>query len=386
MKNNHIKYNIIFLLFVVFIMSCNNKSSVNHEKGTTENKIKVGLFNGTGASSTCILETFESLKIDTGISTNYISSFEITEGKLNDFDVIIFPGGSASKELNNLGEKAAAEVVNFVNSGKGAVGICAGGYLFSTTKDYPSLKLVSATEWDRKHYNKGRALVEFELTEKGLEIFSELRDKNCFMQYYDGPVFMPADSGRSGTLSYNEMAKYVTDIKIHKGYPSGITPGKTFLLNENIGKGRAIVISGHPESTPGMRWMVPRMVRWAANKPVIEYNEKWVQPEIYTHEILFYTDLVKKEKSLFWDLLSDNEDRKIEAMQNLWELHSRPAVRWNLGLLRDSSPRVRALASELLKLAEYSAALPDLRAAYSQESNKKTKIKMESSIFHLSNY
>ena len=374
---------IYFLIFIVFV-SCNyeNKESINQPN----NKIKVAIFNGSGASAVCIIETFESLKIDTGISAGFISASEITEGKLDGFDVIIFPGGSASKELNNLGDNAAEKVIEYVKSGHGAVGICAGGYLFSTTKDYPSLELVSATEWDRAHYDKGRALIEFEPTETGLEIFPELKDIQCFMQYYDGPVLMPADSGRSGTLQYNEMGRFVTDIKIHKHYPSGITPGKTFLLNENIEKGRAIVIAGHPESTPGMRWMVPRMARWAANKSIIEYNKKWIRPELYTHEILFYTDLVKQEKALFWDLLSDNSDTKIEAMQKLWELHSRPAVRWNLGLLRDSSPKVRAFAAKLLKQVEYSAALPDLRTAFNLETNKETKIEMEESIRHLSDF
>ena len=373
-----------YIVFLIVFVSCNsgNNESINKP----ENRIKVAVFNGSGASAVCIVETFESLKIDTGISAGFISAREITEGKLSNFDVIIFPGGSASKELNNLGQIAADKVIKFVKSGNGAVGICAGGYLFSTTKDYPSLKLVSATEWDRTHYDKGRALVEFELTSEGENIFPELIDKQCFLQYYDGPVFMPADSGRSNKLLYNEYAKFVTDIQIHKGYPANITPGKTFLFSEEIEKGRAIVVAGHPESTPGMRWMVSRLARWAANKPLVSYNKKWVRPEIYSHPILFKPELVKKEKDFFWDLLSDNPDIKIDAMQNLWEMHSRPAVRWNMGLLRDSDAGVRAKAALLLKQAEYSAALPDLVTAYNIETNSNTKSILKESIDFLSKH
>ncbi len=375
---------IFYLLFLTIFISCensNNKSSNNQE-----NKIKVAVFNGSGASAVCIIETFESLKIDTGISTGFISSREISEGKLNNFDVVIFPGGSASKELNNLGEDAAKKVVEYIKAGHGAVGICAGGYLFSTTKGYPSLELVSATEWDREHYDKGRALVEFKLTSEGEKIFPELTDKKSFLQYYDGPVFMPADSGKSNILKYNEYAKFVTDIQIHKGYPANITPGKTFLLSEKIENGRAIVIAGHPESTPGMRWIVPRLARWAANKTLVSYNKKWVRPEIYSQPILFKSELVKKEKAYFWNLLSDSPELKIEAMQNLWEIHSRPAVRWNMGLLRDSSPEVRAKAALLLQKAEYSAALPDLKTALEMESNSNTKSVLKESISFLSEY
>lgn len=380
-----IKFLYCILIFGIF-SSCQPVGSTDLAEQKADAKIEVGLFNGNGASPTCILETYESLKIDSGISVSYLSAKQILEGKLANLDVIVFPGGSASKELNNLGEMASAEVTKFVNAGKGAVGICAGGYLFSTTKGYPSLKLVSATEWDREHYDKGRALVEFEPTESGLELFPELKGETCFLQYYDGPVLMPADSGRSGTMNYTELAKFVTDIKIHEGYPAGITPGKTFLLKEKIGKGRAIVVAGHPESTPGMRWMVPRMVRWAANSPIIEYNKKWIRPKLYSHEILFSKELVSKEKSLFWDLLSDNPGKKTEAMKKLWELHSRPAVRWNIGLLRDSSPEVRAYAAKLLKNAEYSAALPDLQSAYNLEDNPEAKNSMKEAIQHLSNF
>lgn len=376
---------VLWVLCLGLVSGCNRAEQGVSTPSFGGSKIKVALFNGNGASAVCVLETYESLKIDMGIVVDYISASQISEGKLSDHDVIIFPGGSGSKEFNNLGDKASAEVIKFVNRGKGAVGICAGGYLFSTTRGYPSLKLISATEWDREHYNKGRALIEFEPSTIGLEMFPELEGEKCYMQYYDGPVFMPSDSGRSGLMQYEELARFVTDIKIHSSYPNGITPGKTFLLREHIGEGRAIVVSGHPESTPGMRWMVPRMVRWAANKPMIEYHKKWVRPELYSHEILYYKNLVSREKALFWDLLSDDVDRKIDAMEELWELHSRPAVRWNIGMLRDSSSKVRESAAMLLQNAEYSAAIPDLQAAYNIENSPETKLVIKEVINHLSN-
>lgn len=387
MKNIRIVSNVFYLLFIIIFISCNNESVNKKGDGDIENKlIKVAVFNGSGASTVCIAETYEALKIDTGIVSSFISASEISAGKLYDFDVIVFPGGSASKELNNLGEDAASKVVEYVKAGYGAVGICAGGYLFSTTKDYPSLKLVSATEWDREHYNKGRALVEFELTEKGYELFPELKNNKCFLQYYDGPVLIPSDSNQNQIFKYQEYARYVTDIKIHKGYPTNITPGKTFLLSESVGEGRAMVIAGHPESTPGMRWLVPRMARWAANESIIRYNDKWIRPEIYTEAILFKKNLVKDEKKHFWKLLANNSDDKIEAMQSLWELHSRPAVRWNMGMLRDKNPEVRAKAAFLLMQAEYTASLPDLLAAYKLENDSLTKEIMKESIEFLSEY
>jgi phosphoribosylformylglycinamidine (FGAM) synthase-like amidotransferase family enzyme len=375
-------YVVLFASLLIFT-GCKNRPK---QEPISSDKINVAVFNGNGASATCVTETYEALKIDTGIQPSFISAAEIVSGKIDELDVIIFPGGSGSKELVNLGQTAAGKVLNFVKSGKGAVGICAGGYLFSTTKDYPSLRLVSATEWDREHYDKGRALVEFKLTGEGLKLFPELKNKNTFLQYYDGPVFMPADSGKSGVLDYIEYAKYVSDIAIHKNYPAGITPGKTFLLGEKVGNGRAIVVAGHPEATPGMRWMVPRLARWAANKKTVSYKSKWVRPEINTAKIFFTTDMVKKEKEMFWKLTSNSAEDKIAAMQSLFEMRSRPAVRWNLGMLRDSDSKVKTKAALLLKETEYTAAIPDLKSALKTETDSQVKAAIKDAIGFLSDF
>ena len=373
----------IFILSLLFVAASCSKPQ---QKQDTNTRIKVAVFEGNGASATCVTETFEALRIDTGIEPSIIHASEILTDKLNEIDVIIFPGGSGSKELTNLGEQAAKRIVDFVTKdGKGAVGICAGGFLFSTTKDYPSLQLVSATEWDREHYNKGRGLVEFAVTEAGSEIFPELNGKG-FLQYYDGPVFMPSDSGKSGTKVYKELAVYTTDIAIKPNFPKGVTPGKTILLTENRGEGRVFVCAGHPEATPGMRWMVPRMARWAANSNLVAYAEKWVKPELNDSAILFTSDLAKQEKAHFWKLLGNKPTEKIAAMQALHSLRSRPAVRWNLGMLRDSDPLVRAQAARILAETEYTAAIRDLQTAYNTEVNTETKAQISASIKVLSEF
>lgn len=378
--------NFIFILILFAIFSaCSNNNTIEQELKT--NKIKVAVFAGNGAGAVSVIETYEALRIDTGIFPSIIKPVDIISGKLKNIDVIIFPGGSGSKELTSLGEQGKQIILDFVKiRGKGAVGICAGGFLFSTTKGYPSLKLISATEWDRVHYNKGRALVELIPTAAGLKIFPELKDQSCFLQYYDGPVLMPSDSGRSGTMDYVELAQYKTDIQIHKDFPSDVTPGKTFLLKEVVGKGRAIVSAGHPESTPGMRWMIPRMARWAANKTLVSYNKKWIRPELNDSAILFRKELVKLEKKLFWQLHNDTIENRLDAMQKLYELRSRPAVRWNKGMLRSNNAKVRAKAAKLLLLTEYTDALADLESALKLETDTNTRNSIQDAIDFLSKF
>jgi len=128
-----IKKFILFLVIVFGFSACQNNLPIG--QNTKSDKLKVAVFAGDGASPTCVIETFEALRIDTGIFPSIIKSSGIISGKLKDIDVVIFPGGSGSKELTNLGERGKQKILDFVKiEGKAAVGICAGGFLFSTTK------------------------------------------------------------------------------------------------------------------------------------------------------------------------------------------------------------------------------------------------------------
>ena len=324
----------------------------------------------------------EALKIDVEIQASVIQSYQIQNGELDNFDVLIFPGGSGSKEFNNLGKTTVIQVRDFINKkGKGVVGICAGGYLMSTTQGYPSLELASASVTDRAHYNRGRGLVEFELTEKGGEIFPELKNQSLFLQYYDGPVLVPSDNN-----SYNELAIYKTDIHPDDFAPEGITPGKTFILEEKYGKGNIMIVAGHPESTPGMRWIVPRMARRVAGSELVSYKQKWIRPEINDSVILFDADLRKYEKENFWKLFDENPEVQIQAMDNLFKIRSRPAVRYNIGLLRDTNPEVRKHAAYLLMQTGYTDALNDLQQALKTEKDHSVIEQLKETIDFLTDF
>ncbi len=373
---------VFLFLFFNLLWSC-TPTEIN-KTVPVENKIIVGVYSGNGASPICILETLEALKIDTGIAGIKITPADIMLGKLDSIDVLIFPGGSGSKELNSLGDLGKEKVIDFVqNQGKGIVGICAGGYLLSKTPTYPSLQLIDAKNIDRKHYSRGRGLVEIKITGDGEKIFPELKGKRAFLQYYDGPVLEPTDSNN---IKFTEIAKYVTDIHANKGIPSGITPEKTFLLFEQIGNGHIFVSAGHPESTPGMRWMVPRMARYVYSQKIIEYPQKWIRPEINDSAIMFTADVKKYEKKLFWQLLNDTPQVRINAMIALHSLRSRPAVRWTIGLLRDKNPEVRKQAAAILKETEYTYALQDILAALKIEKNPEVKKQLQETANFLSEF
>ena len=335
----------------------------------SQNRIYVGVYSGSGASSVCIIETLETLKLDSGICVRRVSPTDIQLGVLDNLDVLIFPGGSGSKEYNGLGQTSATIVQEFAKKqGKGVVGICAGGYLFASTEDYPSLKLIAA-ESIRDHYNRGRGLMAFNLTQTGEEIFPELKGfDSLFVQFYDGPIYENIDFDQ-----INVTSEIISDIATHKGDPKGVTPGKPAFLTTSYGEGKVFVSVGHPESTPGMRWMVPRMARWVVDKPLISYNKNIIRPEINNTEILYYPDVIKYEKKNFWKLFDDSDDEIISAIENLYSIRSRPSIRWSIGLLRHESSEVRLAAAEYLLETEYTYAISDLECAVEVEKDSEIK-------------
>ena len=342
--------------------------------------IRAGVYSGDGASPACVIETYEALRIDGGIEPSLIGPLEIYTGGLDALDVLIFPGGSGSRQHNSLGSACLAMIRRFVlEEGKGVVGLCAGGYLVSDSEGYPCLRLIGADTADREHNVRGSALVEVALTEKGREFFPELKDHGkVYIQYHNGPLFIPAAG--DGYAACEELAVNHSDVH-HKGNaPAGVTPGKSFLLRQEAGRGRVMACAGHPEATAGMRWMVPRMVRWVARREPVRYPDHLVRPQLGTGDIM-HSDEYEMER--FWRLFDENPDARIAALRELRELRYRNGFRWACGMLRDASPAVRAFAAGVLADAEHTAAIEDLAAVIARESDADCRGELQAALARL---
>ena len=58
----------------------------------------------------------------------------------------------------NLGEENMERIRNFIRSGKGAVGICAGAYLFTDTPGYACMHINGGKAIDIEHDNRGHGI------------------------------------------------------------------------------------------------------------------------------------------------------------------------------------------------------------------------------------
>ncbi len=118
--------------------------------------------------------------------------------RLARFDVLIFPGGRAHKQADALGGNARRAVRDFIRSGGGYVGICAGGFLASAQYDW-SLGLVNARILTgdqempglgiRSMADRGPGMVQIELTAEGQSIFGD-RSAPIVVSFSGGPIFL----------------------------------------------------------------------------------------------------------------------------------------------------------------------------------------------------
>jgi len=366
---------IIVLLIVTFIAG-----GCSHNTPSKKN-IKVGVFNINGDSPWCISDAVEALRIDPEMDVDIISAAKIMSNQIDDYDVILFPGGSGSSETGSLGQLGMEHVIKLTKEkGIGVVGICAGSYALSVTPGYTSLHLSGYQAIDIEHDHRGNGIAKFELTEKGKEFFPELNDYNeVYCQYYEGPVLVPSEKEE---LKYQSLATMLSDVHLVEGTPANMTNNRPYITISEPGNGRVVTFVGHPESTPGMRWMVPRMARWAAKKEMVSYSEKAINPDFFGKEILF-TDSLQKVQSNYYSMLKGSSEEKIEAMNGLINIGAWSAKKKFQGLLRDTDPQVRKIAAQSLLKMERTDALFDLETAMRLEDNPETKKAIEHSIKEL---
>lgn len=345
------------------------------------NKVRVGVFQGNGGAQTCIWETIASIQLDPDMTVRTITTADIANGVLRDLDAIIIPGGEGTTQYMNLGEENMERIRNFIRSGKGAVGICAGAYLFTDTPGYACMHINGGKAIDIEHDNRGHGISAFSLTAEGKKLFPELakRDKS-YVMYYEGPVLVKSDSI---PLPYTTMAIMETDVHEEGNAPANMTNNRPFFIANEYGKGRVFSSISHPEATPGMMWMIPRMVRWTLRMPVVAYSKRVVNPDLYNREILMTKDDLRKERGYYRTFLYGSPKEKIAALDWLQACRSWDAKRWVQGLLFDNSPAVRERVARFIAETDYLPFLSDLEAACRVERDEQTKQSMMRHFEHL---
>ncbi|MCT4640252.1 MAG: BPL-N domain-containing protein [Bacteroidales bacterium] len=368
---------------VIMLAACGNNSNV--KKDNTDAKkdfIRVGVFNVNGGSPECITDACEAVRIDRDMKVEIVRASQIASEELNNFDVIIMPGGSGTSETLSLGQKGIQSLRDWVKQdGKCLLGICAGAYVMSNTPNYNCFALNGTKAIDIEHDHRGHGLAKFTLSDKGLRYFPELESfDTLYCQYYEGPVLVDADNDK---ISYETVAVMQSDVHLIEGTPANMTNNKPFVVMSEVGEGRTVAFVGHPETTPGMRWMVPRMIRIALDMPLIEYPKSVVRPEMWTKEILFDKARRAEQDKHYTAIKYGDEGEILAAIEWLIDNAAWSSQKWMPGLLRHSAPEIRIAAAHAIVELESTESIPDLKSAIAEEKDNTVKDSLKSCLKEL---
>jgi glutamine amidotransferase-like uncharacterized protein len=228
-----------------------------------DGSIRVAVFggSGTGGSSEKLVRAFGKSSAER-YAIERISAEEIVAGKLAEFDVLVHPGGSGSKQGHALGEQGRAEVRDFVQKGGGFLGVCAGAYL--ATNDYSwSLNLIDAKVVDRRHWARGTGEVDLQLSEAAAAFF-DVAKPTAEIYYAQGPLLGRREWDDPEVPDYESLAIYSGEIA-KKGAPKGVMKGTSAAVRCEYGDGRVFCFGPHPELTKGLEHWIPTVVDWLAN-------------------------------------------------------------------------------------------------------------------------
>lgn len=219
-------------------------------------KIRVALFTDQGARPRTLLKDYLS-RLDS-IEFSLIDALDIDDGCLDKVDVLIMPGGSGRKEAASLGNDGQDTVRNFVRDGGAYIGVCAGFYLLTSARD-EFLGLLPLELEDPKHWHRGKAMLDVQLTPKGQEIFG-LAQSDIEVLYHNGPVVVPINPTDAQDI---EILGVFKQELVGKGGKPGLMIGAPAMLLGHYGKGIVIGISPHPEASDELVSIYSNAINWA---------------------------------------------------------------------------------------------------------------------------
>lgn len=223
--------------------------------------LRVALYDGGGTGSSGPPAMERSLRGEEGIRMHRVDAVDVRAGRVEECDVFLVPGGSASKQARALGKAGRRVVRKHIAGGGGYLGHCAGAYLAATNYSW-SLKILDAKVIDRAHWARGRGTARVELSPSGQALFGIRDQQPIGLRYANGPLLAP--SGWDQLPDYEVLGRYRNEINRGGKAPEGVMLGTPAIVRARFRRGRVLLMSPHPEYTEGRRGMIVPALRWVA--------------------------------------------------------------------------------------------------------------------------
>lgn len=222
---------------------------------TSTKTIRVLVYNGNGAITSCVsgiktaLTSVNNNNLVSGYKFTYATSTSISSSILSNYDLLVMPGGSSGRTyLNSLSSSSKTAIKNFVYSGHGFLGICAGAYAGSQYVDgmYAGLGVAPHVR-SKSVTHEGTLPVTMTSSGSSLLGFSGILK----LAHYNGPAMYAS----GGTIT--TFATYADSSTGYKGYGA--------IVGDTYGSGRSVLSGPHPELAPQNPSLLAKMMIWASN-------------------------------------------------------------------------------------------------------------------------
>jgi len=264
-------------------------TSTTSSSTSTPRTIRVLIYNGNGAITSYVtgiktaLNSANTNNLVPGYRFTYATSGSITTSILSNYDLLAMPGGSSGRTYINSGSISSSAIKNFVSSGHGFLGICAGAYAGSyyvngggITPYYgwgvaPDVRCKAVT-------HEGNLPVT--ITSTGSQLLGS--SGTITLAHYNGPA-MYASGG-----SITTFATYADSSTGYKGYGA--------IVGDTYGSGRTVLSGPHPELTPQNPILLANLIVWAANVVITTSTNTVTMSQINSaaNTVKAYVDTNKK--------------------------------------------------------------------------------------------
>ncbi len=238
------------ILIIFFTYNVNHIASSSSENNSV---VKVLIFNGNGVMSTSVdgiedcLNDSNAMNMNGNIRFEYNTTTVINSNTLAGYNVLIMPGGDDAADYLDNSNIDSAAIKQFVESGNGYMGICAGAYAGSNYVSgyYPGWGLAPDVNTESVNYE---GLLTISTTQFGADVF----DKSTISVFHDnGPAMY---TNNSNVI----MATYADNNTGYENYAA--------VIGDTYGNGRVLLSGSHPELAPQNPEYLTKMILWVTKR------------------------------------------------------------------------------------------------------------------------
>jgi hypothetical protein len=364
-----ISFYILVLISSFIIVACTNTdTNKDYVKKVelNEETIAVGIYKATGFEYPNIKYIAEALNIDAGIVYVTLSDDDVLKTKLTGIDVLIFPALKGDQVIDKLDDEISEIFKDFI-SRKGAIGFTNGCSLLINNIDCQSLNIINVDLDENNRTENFSGLVNFELSNEGKKIFPELAEIENLIVGVNSPYkFVVTD-----TVKVQVLGGSITDSE------------NLLFISSKYENGNIFFTNGQPEITPGMRWMIPRIVRWTYNKEFVYYDKNVFRPDLFAKEVMLDQELNSKLETLLKQLDEGNKSEIIAAMDELQNIYPMIAAEKVRLLLIEKNDDIKLRAAKYLVDIEYTLAIKDFKKTIKKVRSKKVKEQLKNYMIEL---